>query len=163
MAFRNLLMKKKKFSNNKYLFFLVVIVHQTTAPLLPFWLEFLVTTVVPCFYLIAERYTCVTLVIKIPFICCWTTREQMKWNFHKFVFKAHILNFNSFSTETQNTSSQGFWYFSAIPHLWNSGKSTKSHEIHKNMQNPMKFPRNLIKYLLIQQNYLKLILAIGDV
>ena len=60
MAFRKLLMiKKKKISNNKYLFFLVVIAHQTTAPLLPFWLEFLITTVVPmtCFYLIAERYT----------------------------------------------------------------------------------------------------------
>ena len=41
-------------------------------------------------------------------------------------------------------------YFSAISQPWNSGKFTKSHEIHKNMQNPTKFASNLIKYLLIQ-------------
>ena len=37
----------------------MVIAHQTTAPLLSFWLEFLITTVVPmtCFYLIAEVHS----------------------------------------------------------------------------------------------------------
>ena len=130
----------------------MVIACQITAPLLPFWLEFLITTVVPmtCFYLITESYTCVTLAIKIPFICCKTTKGQMNEIFTSLFSRPHILNFNSFSIEAQNTSSQGYWYFSAIPQPWNSGKSTKSHEIHKNMQNPMKFARNLIKYLLIQ-------------
>ena len=137
----------------------MVIARQISAPLLPFWLEFLMT----CFYLIAESYTCVTLAIKIPFICCKTTKGQMNEIFTSLFSRPHILNFNSFSTETQNTSSQGFWYFSAISQPWNSGRPTKSHEIYKNMQNTMKFPRNLIKYLLMQHNYLKLILAIGDV
>ena len=35
--------------------------------------------------------------------------------------------------------------------LRNSGKSAKSREIHKNMQNTVKFGRNLIKYMSVQQ------------
>ena len=38
-----------------------------------------------------------------------------------------------------------------------SGKSAKSRLIHKKTQNTAKFGRNLIKYMSVQYNYLKLI------
>ena len=41
--------------------------------------------------------------------------------------------------------------FCAVAEPRNSGKSAKSREIHKNMQNTAKFGRNLIKYMSIQQ------------
>ena len=44
----------------------------------------------------------------------------------------------------------GLLIFSAVAEPRNSGKSAKSHEIHKNMQNAAKFARNFIKYMPIQ-------------
>ena len=41
--------------------------------------------------------------------------------------------------------------FCAVAELRNSGKSTKPCEIHKNMQSTVKFGRNLIKYMSVQQ------------
>ena len=45
----------------------------------------------------------------------------------------------------------GLLIFRAVVEPWNSGKSAKSHEIHKNMQNTAKFRRNLIKYMSVEQ------------
>ena len=44
----------------------------------------------------------------------------------------------------------GLLIFHAVAELRNSGKSPKSHEIHKNTQNTAKFGRNLIKYMSVQ-------------
>ena len=51
----------------------------------------------------------------------------------------------------QETPSTGLLIFRAVTEPRNSGKSTKSHEIHKNTQNTVKFGRNLIKYMSVQQ------------
>ena len=40
--------------------------------------------------------------------------------------------------------------FRTVMEPWNSGKSVKSCEIHKNSQNTVKFARNLIQYMSIQ-------------
>ena len=59
------------------------------------------------------------------------------------------------------------WYYSrllifrVVAEPPNSGKSTKSREIHKNTKNNAKFGRNLVKYMSVQHNYLNLISAIG--
>ena len=45
----------------------------------------------------------------------------------------------------------GLLIFRAVAELWNSGKSAKCREIHKNTQNATKFGRNLIKYMSVQQ------------
>ena len=42
--------------------------------------------------------------------------------------------------------------FRVVAELRNSGKSAKSRKIHKNMQNTVKFGRNLIKYMSVQQS-----------
>ena len=44
----------------------------------------------------------------------------------------------------------GLLIFHAVTEPWNSGKLTKSHEIHKNTKNTAKFSRNLIKYMSVQ-------------
>ena len=44
----------------------------------------------------------------------------------------------------------GLLIFCAVAEPQNSGKSTKSHEIHKNMKNTVKFSTNLIKYMSVQ-------------
>ena len=41
----------------------------------------------------------------------------------------------------------GLLIFSVVAEPRNSGKSVKSSEIHKNVQNAAKFARNLIKYM----------------
>ena len=51
-----------------------------------------------------------------------TLRPRDKNPFHLLLdyYRANeIFSFNSLSTETQNTSSQGFWYFRTILHPWN--------------------------------------------
>ena len=44
----------------------------------------------------------------------------------------------------------GLLIFCGVAELRISSKSVKSHEIHKNTQNPAKFARNDAKYLLAQ-------------
>ena len=43
--------------------------------------------------------------------------------------------------------------FRGVAEPRNSGKSMKSHDIHKNMKNTVKFSRNLIKYMSIFETY----------
>ena len=45
----------------------------------------------------------------------------------------------------------GLLIFRTVAEPWNSGKSAKSCEIHKNTQNTAKFPRHLIKYMSVHQ------------
>ena len=45
----------------------------------------------------------------------------------------------------------GLLMFCTVAEPRNSGKSAKSREIHKNTQNTVKFGRNLIKYMSVQQ------------
>jgi len=44
----------------------------------------------------------------------------------------------------------GLLIFCTVAEPWNSGKSTKSHEIHKNTKNTAKFSWNLIRYMSVQ-------------
>ena len=61
---------------------------------------------------------------------------------------------------TELTKYQGFrYYFSEDAEPQNSGKSAKSHEIHKNMQNTTKFTRNIYQ-IHVDTTYLKRISAI---
>ena len=47
-------------------------------------------------------------------------------------------------------SLSGLLIFCAVAEPRNSGKSTKSCEVHKNIKNTVKFVRNLIKYMSVQ-------------
>ena len=47
----------------------------------------------------------------------------------------------------------GLLIFRTVAEPWNSGKSAKSCEIHKNTQNTAKFPRHLIKYNCLYSNF----------
>ena len=47
-------------------------------------------------------------------------------------------------------ASTGLLIFRAVAELRNSGKSSKSHKIHKNTQNATKFGRNRIKYMSVK-------------
>ena len=62
------------------------------------------------------------------------------------------------STSTKKT---GLLMFRAVTEPRNSGKSMKSREIHKDMQNTAKFGRNLIKYMSVL--ILKLVSATGGI
>ena len=57
----------------------------------------------------------------------------------------------------------GLLIFRAVAEPRNSGKSAKSREIHKDTKNTATFGRNLIKYMSVQHNYLKLTSAIGAI
>ena len=48
-------------------------------------------------------------------------------------------------------ASTGLLIFRAVAEPRNSGKSSKSHKIHKNTQNAIKFGRNRIKYMSVKQ------------
>ena len=65
-----------------------------------------------------------------------------------FPKKFNIVN-DKQTTDERNMT--GLLIFHVVSELQNSGKSMKSCEIHKNMQNTAKFSGNLVKYMSVQR------------
>ena len=112
----------------------MVITRQTTAPLLPFWLEFLITTVVPmtCFYLIAERYTHVTLVKKNPFHLLLDYYRANEMKFSQVCFQGPTFSVLIPLVQKLRIS---------LVKVSDILAPSRSHEIQVSSQNPMKFTK----------------------